>query len=56
MMGQQWKLDLDTGKAHMVPSKAKERHVTEKQGSLDLWALEQERLAKLQQQEKEATE
>ena len=41
-MGRQWKLNLDTGNSFLVNSKATERHVNEAQGSLTLWAKEQE--------------
>ena len=45
-MGRQWKLNLETGRQFLTNSKATERHVTESQGSLDLWAKEQELMDK----------
>ena len=46
-MAKQWKLNMDTGKAFLVPSKATEAPPPERQASLELWALEQARLKAL---------
>lgn len=47
-MGRQWKLNLDTGNAFLVNSKATERNAEEQQASLEQWAKDLEALAKLQ--------